>query len=255
MAGDTANRTIGAVETNLDILQELRRRGRAGVTELAEALDVSKATVHTHLTTLLEAEYVVESGESYRLGGRYLALGEAVRQQVSIYDAAREEVDGLAAETGEVAQLAVEEHGRAVYLYKARGENAVNTASTIGKREHLHCTALGKAMLSVFPEERVGSVVDRHGLPRRTGGTITERDELFDEIERTRKRGYAVDDEELIEGIRCIACPLTGDDNRVLGAISVSGPASRMDGEWFDRDLPRLVERAANVVVINTKFS
>jgi DNA-binding IclR family transcriptional regulator len=255
MAKHTANRTIGAVETNLDLLEELRRRGRAGVTELADAIDASKATVHTHLTTLLEAEYVVRSGESYRLGGRYLALGEAVRQQASIYDAAREETDALAEETGEVAQLAIEEHGRAVYLYKARGDDAVNTASTVGTREYLHCTALGKAMLSVFSERRVESVIDRHGLPERTGQTLTDRDELFDEIERTRERGHAVDDEEVIEGIRCIAHPLTGDENSVLGAISVSGPASRMDGEWFDRELPRLVERAANVVVINTKFS
>jgi DNA-binding IclR family transcriptional regulator len=164
-----------------------------------------------------------------------------------------DELDDLAAETGEVAQFATEEHGRAVYLDKARGEQAVNTASTVGKREYIHCISLGKAMLAHLPEERVEGIVDRHGLPAQTPNTITDRETLFEELETTRERGYAVDDEEKIEGVRCVAAPLT--DDGVVGAISISGPSSRMDGERFREELPRKLLRWANVIEINAKFA
>jgi len=253
MQGHGTSRTVQSVQTAIRIIEHLREVGEAGVTELATAVDCSKGTVHSHLATLLENEYVVRNGDRYGLSLKFLDLGEYVKSRLDIYDVVTEELDDLAAGTGEVAQFATEEHGRAVYLYKARGDQAVNTASTVGKREYIHCISLGKAMLAHLPEERVEEIIDRHGLPAQTPNTITDRETLFEELETVRERGYAVDDEEMIEGIRCVAAPLT--DDGVVGAISISGPSSRMDGERFREELPRKLLRSANVIEINAKFA
>ena len=110
-------------------------------------------------------------------------------------------------------------------------------------------------MLTHFPESRVEEIVEHHGLPECTDHTITTRDELFDELAEIRERGYAIDREEKIEGLRCIAAPVTGSDGEVLGAVSVSGPSRRMEGAWFDEELPQQVQRSANVIEINAQFS
>lgn len=253
MQSDGTARTVKSVQTAIDIVEYLRHSGEAGVTELATALDRSKGTVHSHLATLLENEYVVKNGDQYGLSLKYLDLAEHVKSGLDVYDAVIDELKDLAAETGEVAQFATVEHGRAVYLYKARGDQAVNTASTVGKREWIHCIALGKAMLSQLPDERVDEIIDRHGLPEQTPNTTTDRATLFEELETIRERGYAIDDEEKIEGVRCVAAPLTNDG--VVGAISISGPSSRMQGDRFRDELPHKLLRSANVIEINAKFS
>ena len=254
MASQTGSRTLKSVQITLDIIDFLQERDSAGITEISSALGRSKGTVHGHITTLTENEYVVKRGDTYRLSLRYLELGETVKERLPIYDVVREELDDLAAETGELAQFAMEEHGRAVYLYKTGGENAVRTASSVGTREYMHRISLGKAMLAYMPRERVEEIVDEYGLEPSTDATITSREELFDELAEIRQRGYAYDREEKIEGLRCVATPITTDDGPV-GAISVSGPAGRFEGEFYESELPKIVTRSANVIEINAQFS
>jgi DNA-binding IclR family transcriptional regulator len=248
--GTGQSRTVDAVATACAILDELHARGGAGVTELAEALDVSKSTVHAQLTTLRERELVVKDGDAYRLSLKFLDLGRHVENRLSIYDVAVEEVRRLAAETGEVAQLMTEEHGIGVYLHKEVGEDGVQTASYTGNREHLHCTALGKAILSEYDEGRIREIVERRGLPAKTENTITDRDALAAELERVRETGIAYDRGEILEGLRCMATPVTDADGTVLGAISVSGPVSRFDDDRRDQ-LEERLRHSANVVEIN----
>lgn len=248
-------RTIQAVGITLEIIDFLHERNSAGITEIANELGWSKGTIHCHLATLIENEYVVKDGEQYSLGLRYLELGEGVKEQLGIYDIVTTELDDLTNECGELAQFATEEHGRAVYLYKKGGERAVQTASSVGKREFLHCISLGKAILAHYPRERVDEIIDRHGLPKYTDQTITTREGLFDELETIRERGYAFDDEEKIEGLRCVAAPVMDGDGGVLGAVSLSGPSSRMTGDRYREKIPNMVTRSANVIEINAKFS
>lgn len=254
MATEGEPRTVQAVHNAVAIIELLQERNGLGVTELATELDLSKATVHHHLATLLQHEMVVKDDAQYRLSLRHLDLGETVKSRLGYYDVVRQEVNDLAEETGELAQFATEEHGRAVYLYKARGPKAVQTASTIGRREYLHCISLGKAILAHLPEERVEEIVDKHGLQQFTRKTIASREELFERLDQVRERGYAIDDEEKIEGLRCVAAPVLSDSD-VLGAVSVSGPSSRMRGERFEKELPEVVQRSANVIEINAKFT
>jgi DNA-binding IclR family transcriptional regulator len=244
-------RTVKGVETACRVLEALRDLDGAGVTEVADELGVSKATAHGHLSTLYKHEFVARDGDDYRVSLRFVDFGEYAKNRVEIHEVATQEVDKLAERTGEVAQYMVEEHGRGVYLHKARGEDAVQTASYTGNRKHLHCTALGKAILAHLPEERVRAIADRHGLPAITPSTVTDVGDLLSELDTIRERGVSFDDEEVLQGLRCVAAPITSQTGDLYGAISVSGPVSRIKGDRFREELPELVSGAANVIEIN----
>ncbi|GGN94471.1 MULTISPECIES: IclR family transcriptional regulator [Haloarcula] len=254
MGTTSTSRTVDAVQISLNIIEFLQERDGAGITEIAEALEYSKGTVHSHMATLAENEYVVKHDGLYRLSLRYLELAETVKDRLQIYDVVREELDELAADSGELAQFATEEHGRAVYIYKTGGEKAVQTASSVGDREYLHCISLGKAMMAHMDDDRVEEIIEQHGLAEFTSSTITTREELFAELETIREQGYAFDREEKIEGLRCVAAPVVT-KGEVVGALSVSGPASRFEGEVYEEELPEMVTRSANVIEINSQFS
>ena len=254
MATNTAN-TIGALGTSLQILEALKERGSAGVTELANELKLPKSTVYSHLRTLREHEYVVREGEEYCISLKFLSLGEHTRDRMPIFEVARPEVEGLAEQTGELANLLVEEHGQGVYLFRSKGEQAVSLDTHAGMRVKLHCTSLGKAILAYLPEERVDEIIDRWGLPAQTATTITTREELEEELTAIRERGYAHDKGERLSGLRCVAAPIKNSDGHAIGAVSVAGPTSRMKGERFESEIPELVMSAANVIELNLTYS
>jgi len=246
-----SGRRVQAVQISCDILQALREKDGAGVSELADHLGRSKATVHSHLATLADNEFVVKRDGVYEVSLRFVDIGEYAKNQVDIYEVTKEELDRLAEETGEVAQFMVEEHGRGVYLHKARGENAIQTASYVGNRKYLHCTALGKAILSQLSEARIEQIIDRHGLPQRTENTISTREALFDALDTVRSQGVAYDDEEVLQGLRCVAAPINHPTGDLHGAISISGPTSRFKGDRFHEELPEIVQGAANIIEVN----
>jgi DNA-binding IclR family transcriptional regulator len=247
-------RTVQAVEIALEIIKILQERTEAGVTDIASELGRSKGTVHSHLTTLVKNEYIVQQGDAYRLSLKFIDLGHSVKEELAGYEIVKQELHNLANQSGELAQFATEEHGRAVYIHKVGSEKAVQTASSPGDREYLHCISLGKAMLAHMSEERINRIIQEHGLYEYTDQTITDREELMTEITTIRKRGYAFDEEEKINGIRCVAAPVL-ENGDIFGAVSVSGPSTRMCGDFYRQELPELVTRSANVIEINTKFA
>ena len=247
--------TIGALETSLRILEALKKRDSAGVTDLSRELDIPKSTVYSHLSTLRENEYVVNENDEYRLGLKFLDLGEHTRDRLRIYRVAKPELEALAEETGELANLLVAEHGEGVYLLRCKGDRAVNLDTRTGMRVKLHCTSLGKAVLAHLPDRRVDEILDYHGLPERTPNTITDRAELDTALEQVRERGYAQDDGERLTGLRCIAAPITDEDGVAVGAVSVAGPTSRIKGERYHDEIPERVRSAANVIELNMTYA
>ena len=135
------------------------------------------------------------------------------------------------------------------------GENAVGKEIHTAKREqpqnHIHCTAAGKAILAHLPDERVREIVAEHGLQSFTTHTITREAELFEELAEIRDQQYAINDEEVLHGNRGIGAPIVDDEDEVLGAISISGPANNWRSDEFRRDLVESVIRSANNVEIN----
>lgn len=250
-----AKQRVQAVDIACEILEELQERERAGITELSDSLGYAKSAIHTQLATLKANELVVQDGTEYRLGLRFLDMSSSVRSQIEKYDVIVSEVESLARETDEVVQFATEEHDWLVYLYKAKGETGVETASTIGKREYLHTKSLGKAILAHYPEERIDEIIRNRGLPKMTENTTSTKAELLEELEKTRERGISVDDEESITGLRCVGAPVVTDDGDVLGALSVSGPSRRMTDERIENELKDTISKSANVIQLNYKFS
>lgn len=251
----TDSTPVKAAKTTFEIIDALRELDGAGVSELADRLGKPTSTIHDHLRTLESEEYLVNEGGTYCVGARFLELGQQARSRKKVYRVARPEVDELAQQTGEHANLLIEEHGRGIFLYRARGPDAVRLDTHAGMRVYLQTTSLGKAILAHRPRDEVEEILDRHGLPRVTEQTITDRGELFDLFETIRSRGYAVDDEERVQGMRCIAAPITDGDGRAIAAVSVSGPKSRMQGERFEETFSDLVLRSANVIEVNLAYS
>jgi IclR family acetate operon transcriptional repressor len=250
-----ARHAVKSVETAFKILDAIKQLDGAGVSELASHLDLPKSTVHNYLSTLVQEEHVVKDGSSYHIGIRSLEYGAYARSQIDIYDIATPEVDELAASTGELANLMVEEHGRGSYLHRARGENAVRVEAHVGTRVPLHGTALGKAIMAYLPSERVDEIIEQHGLTATTPSTITDREMLDDELAQIREGGVAFDDEERLTGLRCVAAPILSTNDRVLGAISVAGPSNRIRDDRFAEELPKQVLEAVNVIELNVTYS
>ena len=182
--GDRPPRRVKTADTVFEIIETLQEMDGASLAELADELDFAKSTLHDHLSTLVAKEYVVKSDDEYSLSLKFLNHGVFVRDNTDIWHAGRPIIEKLADHTGEIAWLIVEEHGRAVYLDKARGERGIQTHAEVGRRGYLHSLASGKLLLAYMPDERVDEIIDRHGLPELTSATITDRDELENELER-----------------------------------------------------------------------
>ncbi|WP_424006869.1 IclR family transcriptional regulator [Haloferax denitrificans] len=251
MTENAPNRVETSRKT-IRVLDALREHGSSSVTFLARELGMNKSTVHNHLSTLEAEKFVVRDGTDYELSLRLLGFGGYVQHRHPLYQVAKREVHRLASQTGELANLMVEEYGQGVYLASEQGERAVDLDIYPGLRRPLHAIGLGKAILAHLPSERVDDIIEEHGLPAETDQTITDRAELDAQLATVRDRGYAVDNEELIRGLRCVGAPIVAKDGTVLGAISVSQPVSRMNNERFTDEVPDIVQSAANVIELHT---
>jgi len=250
-----AKNPVKTTERSLDIVETLREMDGARLTELADRLDLPNSTVHNHLSTLMERDYVLKDGNVYRVSLRFLDLGEYARNRRKIYELAKPEIEELAADTGEVANLLVEETGLGVYLWSSEGENAVPLDIHPGKHVHLHATALGKCILAHLSDKRVAEIAERRGLPAETDETIGDIETLFEELQTVRDQGYAVDDEERVPGMRCIGTAVKSESGNVIGAISVSGPVSAMPTDRLNGALSDRLLAAANVIELKVAYS
>ena len=256
MARSEESRTVKTAETVFGIVETLQERRGARISELATELGMANSTVYDHLTTLERSEYVVKDADGvYRLSLKYLDHG---MHALSFYDAVASDVKPtlrrLAEEAGTTVWFVVEEHGKLVYLLTATGENPSTTPSRIGSRRPLHATACGKAILAHMTDERVTEILDRHGMESRTERTITDRDQLADELETVREDGYAVNDEELIPGLIAFGVPIVVDDE-ILGAVGVSGPSHQLGSPRARERVPELALGAVNEIALKRKYS
>jgi DNA-binding IclR family transcriptional regulator len=245
---------VKATETSLEVIERLRGGEPWGVTELATELDIAKSAAHKHLRTLTDRGYVVDEGGRYRLSYKFLDIGDELRRKNDLHEIARPQIKALAEESGELANLMIEEGGKGVYLLQFRGDDAVSLSMNLGTSVHLHATALGKAILAHSPRERVDEIVDQHGLPAITNETVSDRQALEERLETIRDRGYAIDDEERLEGLRCVAAPIRNEEDTAVGALSISAPSTRVDDQQIESTYPDLVRQCANVVEIEVRY-
>ncbi|QCS44865.1 IclR family transcriptional regulator [Natrinema versiforme] len=230
---DDRPRPVKTTKASIALVRAVHDSDGATLSELADRLEMAKSTVHNHLHTLVDEGFLVRDGDTYHVGLQFLPFGEHARTRHPLYTTARQRVYALAEQTGNEADFIVEENGRAYSLEYAIGESSrgglpESSPFRAGNRFHMHNCASGKAMLASMPESRVREIIDRWGLPATTDHTITEESVLFDELEAIRDRGYATNDEELIDGYRSIGASVTSPDGEVVGAFSIGGPTYRM---------------------------
>lgn len=250
----TSDNTVKSVETTLTIIEGLKELEVAGITELSEFLGISKSTIHRHILTLERNGYIVRENDRFSLSYRFLDLGGFVQSRNEMFEIIKPKVEHLANQTAERAMFITKEYEDAVVVYVVSGDQAVTTGIRTGTRMPLHCTACGKAILAHLPTEEIEEIIQRCGLTSRTEQTITERDELFHVLEMTRERNYAFDMGEYIEGLRCVGAPVLGTEGSVIGSLSIAGPARRMQGEWFEEEIPNMLLGTVNELELKLTY-
>src|SRR6267378_3305452 len=155
----------------------------------------------------------------YRLGLKLFEFGSKAIGAIDLRRQARPYLDRLQRELGETVFFCLLDDGQVLYLEKIESQQSVRTACTVGSRAPAYCTAVGKAMLAELPDAEVSEIVRRSGLKAFTPNTITTATALKDELRAVRSRGYAIDDEEKEEGLRCISAAVSGHSGRLFAAI------------------------------------
>jgi DNA-binding IclR family transcriptional regulator len=253
--GNESERTLESIKKTTRIIDSLRDLDGAGVTQLANGLEIAPSTIHAHLATLENTGFVIKEGDIYYLSHKFLRLGEYTRTRKPIYEEVREKLPLMVKETGGRAQFVVEERGLGVYIYTSSSDNSMKLYSEIGKSAPLHAAAAGKAILAHLPEEYVDEILEYHGLPQETENTIVEREELLTELDAIRERGVAFNREEHLTGVNAVGAPVFGRDGLIAGAISVSGPARRMEGDRLETELPDQLLGVTNEIELAITYS
>ena len=245
---------VQSVERAFQLLEALAEAGPEGMTlsQLGRTLGVSKSTAYAILQTLLSAGFVADAGSGmtrrYRLGMALARLGDVVVSQIALRDVAMPVLRDLTALTGLTSRVAVLDEPYAVVIGRVDApRGTVRFAANLGKREHLHCSAVGKSMLAALPEETVREIVEAAGLPGKTAKTVTDEATLLSELAAVGDRGYAIDDEEDAEGVFCVGAAVLDHSPRCVGAISVTGLKLDLPA-WRVEQLGRTVgEHAARI--------
>ncbi len=221
---------VQSVERAFALLEALGDAGSEGMTlsNLARLLGVSKSTAYAILQTLLAGGFVADAGAGmsrrYRLGMALARLGDVVVSQIALRDVAMPVIRDLTAETGLTSRLAVLDDSHAIVIARVDApQSTVRFTANLGKREHLHCSAVGKSMLAALPEARVHEIVAAVGLPAKTPHTITDEPALLAELAAVSRRAYAIDDEEDAEGVFCVGSAIFDRAEHCVGAVSVTG--------------------------------
>ena len=235
-------RLLQSLSRGLDALSYMSAQsGPARLTDVAEALGIDKSNAAHLLKTLVAMGYAVQDDNRRYRPSAKLAVGARIEHTleeiVAVKETWRRTLEALVAETGECAHLAVLVGPRVWYIDKVDSPLPLKVDHPIGALSPLHCTALGKAFLSF------GSAQLPDDQPAFTPRTLTTRRTLVDEIERTRERGYSIDDEEFAPGIRCVARPIYDEAGAMIAAIGVSVPSVRVTDARL-HELGRIVAAA-----------
>jgi len=244
---DKSEYIIQAVSHALDLLEQFHDDvDELGVTELSKRLKLHKNNVFRLLATLESRGYIEQNKatENYRLGLKSLELGQTFIKQMGLLRQAKLTLEHLVSQCNETAYVAIFKEDSVVYLDVVETDMTVRVVSRVGSRLPAYCTAAGKVHLSHLSDEELGALLTKE-LKGFTPNTITSIEDLKLALRQVAENGYAIDNEELDPGVRCIAAPIYDYTRRIVGAISLSGPSMRFTDSRIDDELVPLVLEAA----------
>jgi IclR family acetate operon transcriptional repressor len=228
----------------LEVLGEDEEGNR--LTDLASRTGLAPSTVHRLLTTLEQRQFIHfnPTDRLWHIGRQVFAIGSAFVRQRNFVTPSLPVLRRLRDQTRETANLGIVEDGEMVMITQVESREITRSVARIGGRAPMYASGMGKAILASYSSADVAAVLSRHAMRRFTARTLTRRPPLEDQLETIRHDGYAVDDEEYMAGLRCVAAAVYNHQGDVLCAISVSGLPSRITDERVPV-LGRLVSETA----------
>jgi DNA-binding IclR family transcriptional regulator len=207
--------------------------------EICKQMNLHKSTVHRSLMVLERRELIQRTlGNRFHLGLKLYELGNRAVEQIDLRTRIQPYFRYLATQVGETVHLSILQKTSVIYLDKVEPNYGVCRNSKLGTSNPVYCTSMGKAMLAFQSEEIIEKIVSRIHFVRYTSKTLYTREMLLSALERIRRRGYAVDNEEIELGVRCIGVPILDENQLAIAAVSVSGPTSRI----ITQNVPMIVK-------------
>jgi IclR family transcriptional regulator, KDG regulon repressor len=219
------------------------------ITEISSRMNLNKSTVHSLLKTLQKHGYIQQDSESgkYMLGLKLFERGNLVVEKTDIRKVSHKYLQELSMKTGHTLHLVIMDGKDAVYIDKIEGTSANVLYSRVGRRAPIHSTGAGKALVAFKPQEEIDRIFDGYVFEQRTPNTITDKQELLEELKHIRKQGFSLDKEENELGISCIAVPVRNHTDQVIAAFSLSMPTPQLDHDQTRAIIPMMMEAGKQI--------
>src|SRR5215472_1406635 len=228
---DTRDGGVQSVDRALQIIETLAEDDEGyRLTDLAIRTGLSPSTAHRLLTTLENRRFVQfdRDASKWHIGAQSFVVGSTFMHRQNFAAQALPYLRKLRDQTRETANLAIVDDESIIVVSRIESREIMRSLTKVGGRVAMVASGVGKAVLATYPDDDVSAIIRHHGMPRLTEKSIVRASDLFRELERVRRQGYAVDDEEACMGLRCIAAVVFNDCGEALAAISVSGMTSRV---------------------------
>ena len=245
----SAQNTIKSLDRAMEVFEHLSDLNGATLSELADDLDQSPATVYRILQTL-EARGLVEvdaSAQTWHIGARAFLIGARFLKRTSLVERARPILRRLMEATGETANLGIARDNHVLFVSQVESQASIRAFFPPGTLSPMHASGIGKALLAQMSHDRLSRIMATAPLDRFTARTLTEPATLMADLDVTRERGFAIDDEERNEGMRCIAAPIFDLNGEALAGLSVSGPVARVSHRKTEAIAEPVQEAAAEL--------
>lgn len=218
------------------------------LSEISERLNLNKSTAHGIITTLKYHGFISQDEESqkYKLGIRFIEFGDLVTNSLNIRNAVLPVINEICDKIEETVHVAMLDGLDIVWIEKKECTKSIKTSTKIGARLPAYTTADGKVILSYLDKDKIANYLPKK-IPKFTQNTITKKSEFVKKLEETKKNGYTIDNEEFIEGIKCVAAPIFDHEGNVKFSLSTTGPAFRMTEEKIE-ELIIIIKEAANEI-------
>lgn len=248
---------IQAVSHALDLLEQFHGEvDELGVTELSKRLKLHKNNVFRLLATLESRGYIEQNRvtENYRLGLKTLELGQTFIKQMGLLRQSKPVLEALVHDCNETTYVSILKDYHIIYLDVVETAMTVRVVPRVGSRLPAYCTAAGKIQIAYMNDEELESYLPGKELQRYTSHTITDRDTLKKQLKVISEQGFAIDNEELDTGVRCVSAPIRDYTRRIIGAVSISGPSMRFSEERMKAELVPLVIKAGEEISAKLGF-
>ncbi|MDR6550492.1 IclR family transcriptional regulator [Paenibacillus qinlingensis] len=241
--------TIQAIDKALDLLELLAEHDSLNLLELTEMLDQPKSSTYRIILTLENRGFISRDDDNgkYCLGYKQLMLTRGLLERNKLRTAAMHEMKRLSELYGDTINLGVMLEGEVLYVEIIESTQPLRMTDTVGSKAPFHATAMGKAMSAFLPEDKVKAFITLHGLPAITPNTITSVDQLFAQLKVVHEQGFSMDDQEIVEGARCVAAPIFNMYGNIEGAVSISGAMHRFAPDLLP-DMAESIKFAANQI-------